>query len=393
MRLTVRSVVANESYLLSDIYPDLRGCGWSGKLFPPHKFLGWVRIGSRRPVAKQLYRRMGGSQAQENEVNTYQWNARNQLTQISQGSTVEMSYAYDAMGRRTSKAVQGSVATQFLYDGANAVQETQGTTINPILVGRGIDERFARNDVTGRTYFLTDLLSSTIALTDPTGAIKEQYSYDPYGNVTPSDTTTGFTNPYQYTGREADTAGLYYYRARYYSPMMGGFISEDPMGPGGGQLTFYGYGGGNPLYFNDPTGRFIPEAVAGLVVGAAWGVVSGLVGGDHGDQLLHDMEVGAVVGGLAGLTDGGSLLADTGVSAGWKAAGVVARVGFNAAGEAARQKLNYGCVNNLGNVAIAGGLSVASDLVGPQKGPGVVKYERPAPCTANEISGAGGHSP
>jgi RHS repeat-associated protein len=149
--------------------------------------------------------------------------------------------------------VQGT-ATQFLYDGANAVQETQGSTINPILVGLNIDERFARNDVIGRTYFLTDQLDSTIALTDPTGAIQQQYSCDPYSNVTASNTTTGFTNPYQYTGREADTAGLYYYRARYYSPMMAGFISEDPIGFGGGQDSFYAYVGGDPLDYIDAFG-------------------------------------------------------------------------------------------------------------------------------------------
>ncbi|QAU24389.1 DUF2778 domain-containing protein [Dyella sp. M7H15-1] len=186
-------------------------------------------------------------------TNTYTWNARNQLAQISQGGAVQLSFSYDAFGRRTSKTVQGT-ATQFLYDGMNAVQETQGGTINPILIGLGIDERFARNDVTGRTYFLTDLLNSTIALTDPTGAIRQRYSYDPYGNVTPSDTTTGFTNPYQYTGREADSPGLYYYRARYYSPMMSGFISEDPITFGGGQLSFYAYVGGNPLSRIDPYG-------------------------------------------------------------------------------------------------------------------------------------------
>jgi RHS repeat-associated protein len=178
---------------------------------------------------------------------------------------VQLAYSYDALGRRTSKILQGT-ATQFLYDGANAMQEMQGSTINPILVGLGIDERFARNDVTGRTYFLTDQLNSTIALTDPTGAIREQYSYDPYGNVTPSDTTTGFTNPYQYTGREADTAGVYYYRARYYSPMMGGFISEDPIGSAGGQPSFYAYVGGDPVSFWDSTGLSATVTVSGNTV-------------------------------------------------------------------------------------------------------------------------------
>jgi RHS repeat-associated protein len=164
-----------------------------------------------------------------------------------------LAYSYDALGRRTSKAIQGA-ATQFLYDGNNAMQETQGSTINPILVGLGTDERFARNDVTGRTYFLADQLNSTMALTDPTGALKEQYSYDPYGNVTQSDATTGFTNPYQYTGREADSPGLYYARARYYSPMMAGFISEDPFEFGGGQASFYGYVDGDPIDLKDPMG-------------------------------------------------------------------------------------------------------------------------------------------
>ncbi len=165
-----------------------------------------------------------------------------------------MSYAYDGLGRRISKAVQGGTPTQFLYSGFNAVQETQGSAINPILIGPGVDERYARNDVTGRTYFLRDALGSTIALTDSTGAIREQYSYDPYGNTTSSDTTTGFTNPYQYTGREADASGLYYYRARYYSPPMGGFISEDPARSAGGQPSYYAYAGGDSIDYVDLLG-------------------------------------------------------------------------------------------------------------------------------------------
>lgn len=202
-------------------------------------------------------------------VNTYTWDARNQLTQISQNGTVEMSFAYDAMGRRISKATQGGTPTQFLYDGAKAVQETQGSTINPILIGPGVDERYARNDVTGRTYFLTDAIGNTIGLTDTIGSIREQYSYDLYGNVTPSDTTTGFTNPYEFMGREADIAGLYYYRARYYSPIMAGFISEDPIGFGGGQLSFTAAFRGDPLDNTDPYGLWSVTVTAIDVVGGA----------------------------------------------------------------------------------------------------------------------------
>ena len=291
-------------------------------------------------------------------TNTYTWNARNQLAQISQNGVAQLSYTYDALGRRTSKTVQGGTPTQYLYDHANAVQETQGNTINPILTGLAIDERFARNDVTGRTYFLTDLLNSTIALTDPNGAIKQQYSYDPYGNVTPSNMATGFTNPYQYTGREADAPGLYYYRARYYSPMMAGFISEDPIAFGGGQLSFYAYAGSDPIMYRDPTGKLLPEAVAGAIVGAAWGLANGLISGDRCGKLWTDIAEGAVVGGLAGLTDGASLLEGGALRTG---AGYLLRGGLNAAGEATRQKINDGSVHDMGAVALAGAGSLISD--------------------------------
>ena len=59
---------------------------------------------------------------------------------------------------------------------------------------------------------------------------------------------------FQYTGRENDGNGLYYYRARYYNPSIGRFISEDPIGFRGG-INFYAYVRNNPTLFKDPTGR------------------------------------------------------------------------------------------------------------------------------------------
>jgi RHS repeat-associated protein len=79
--------------------------------------------------------------------------------------------------------------------------------------------------------YLTDSLGCTIALTDPTGNSQVQYSYDPYGNMNATGSTT---NSYTYTGREFDGLGLYYYRARYYDPATGRFLSEDPTGFAGG---------------------------------------------------------------------------------------------------------------------------------------------------------------
>ncbi|WP_244953579.1 RHS repeat-associated core domain-containing protein [Xanthomonas axonopodis] len=181
---------------------------------------------------------------------SYVWDDRDRLSQITQGGTVIASYSYDALGRRTAKT-EGGATTQYLYDGRNTVQETQGTTINPILTGLGIDQRYARNDTGGRTYFLTDLLGSTRVLTDTTGKAVQRYDYDPYGTTTQS--STAYTNPYQYTGRERDQSGLYYYRARYYKPELARFISEDPLQLAAG-VNSYSYVNASPVASNDPTG-------------------------------------------------------------------------------------------------------------------------------------------
>jgi len=57
------------------------------------------------------------------------------------------------------------------------------------------------------------------------------------------------------TGRENDGTGLYFYRARYYSPTFQRFIAQDPIGFAGGNANLYVYAKNNPLRFRDPYGR------------------------------------------------------------------------------------------------------------------------------------------
>jgi RHS repeat-associated protein len=181
-------------------------------------------------------------------TNSYTWNARNQLASMNFNN---VSFQYDGYGRRTGKTISG-YTTNYLYDGANIVQELSGTTPTANLLSGGIDEVFTRTDANGTANFLRDALGSTVALTDNGGTSLATYAYESFGNT--SVTSGSSANPYQYTGRENDGTGLFFYRARYYNPSLQRFISEDPIGFGGGQANLYAYVGNSPLNLIDPTG-------------------------------------------------------------------------------------------------------------------------------------------
>ena len=61
-------------------------------------------------------------------------------------------------------------------------------------------------------------------------------------------------NSTKFTGREDDGAGLYYSRARYYSPQQQRFISGDPISFAGGGTNLYAYVGNSPTNYTDPSG-------------------------------------------------------------------------------------------------------------------------------------------
>jgi RHS repeat-associated protein len=103
------------------------------------------------------------------------------------------------------------------------------TVLATILPGLGIDEFLMRTDVVAgvTSNFLTDALGSPVAVTDETGSVQTEYTYEPFGRT--AFTGASNSSSYQYTGRENDGTGLYYYRARYYHPELQRFISEDPL--------------------------------------------------------------------------------------------------------------------------------------------------------------------
>src|SRR5207244_2773519 len=92
--------------------------------------------------------------------------------------------------------------------------------------------------------------------------LSTQYTYEPFGKT--STIGTASPNVAQFTGRENDNTGLYYYRARFYSPLTGRFITEDPIGFVGGDANLYGYVGNNPINQIDPLGLSSTQSYASI---------------------------------------------------------------------------------------------------------------------------------
>lgn len=186
------------------------------------------------------------------------WNQKGQLTNVTGAAAGPIEYRYDAMGRRVSKIVN-SVTTNYLYDGLNLIAELDGDNSNaPIAwyVYAGLDRPLARVAADGSVvYYHQDILGSVIALTDASGSVVTTYNYSPFGKTEVTHVSGQVDQPFQFTGREYDPeTGLYFYRARYYSPIMRRFISADPLRFGGGDVNWYAYVGGNPVNFKDPQG-------------------------------------------------------------------------------------------------------------------------------------------
>jgi len=101
------------------------------------------------------------------------------------------------------------------------------------------------------TYYHQDGLGSVTTLSSAAGSLANTYVFDSFGKLNSS--TGSLVNPFRYTAREFDQeTGIYEYRARYYDPQTGRFISEDPVEFQGG-ADFYAYVANNPINYIDPS--------------------------------------------------------------------------------------------------------------------------------------------
>lgn len=191
-------------------------------------------------------------------VNTYGWTWGNRLATATRAG-MTASYDYDSDDRRTKKIVNG-VMTRTLWSGVDEVAEADASGallryIVPDGSGR-MDGRLAVVEAsTGLvTWLHTDHQGSVVATSNDAGQVVSTATYSPHGEIGSATGLPPAGSPFGYTGRQYDAeTGLYQYRARYYSPRLGVFLSTDPIGTKD-DPNLYLYVNADPVNHTDPTG-------------------------------------------------------------------------------------------------------------------------------------------
>ncbi len=198
------------------------------------------------------------------------WNTLGQLLSVATNGAFAESYTYGPLGRRVS-TTDASGTTYHVYDGDHCAADTDasGNILRSYTWGLGIDNLLAITVYsaagTNSYYAVKDHLGSVQALVDASGAVAESYSYDAWGTVVIRNSAGSVVqasplgNRFLFQGREFSSATeFYFFRARWYAPEFGRWLSPDPIGLEGG-LNLYEFCANNPVCFRDPSGEDVAD--------------------------------------------------------------------------------------------------------------------------------------
>lgn len=223
--------------------------------YTPNGLNQYSQVGSD-PIAYDA----NGNLADDNYTD-FAYDPANMLVSASGGNNATL--RYDPLGR-LFEVDDGTDVTQFLYDGSDLVGEYSdaGTLLGRYVHGAGAgDDPLIAYDGAGVAnsalrQLYADRLGSIVLTSDHLGASLQPSTYGPWGIPGSSNAGIGAAGEgrFQYTGQAwLPELGLYHYKARAYSPVLGRFMQPDPIGYGDG-LNMYAYVGNNPLNGLDPTG-------------------------------------------------------------------------------------------------------------------------------------------
>jgi len=256
------------------------------------------------------------------EVTNYIYSSENQLKsfKVVENGVLkkEVTYLYDALGRRVAKNVRDLTAEsdpiktfnrRYVYDGQEILLEYNGNNqllarythsglrtddvLAADVTSDGVSAGLAQNS--GSYQYLKDAQGTVTDVADSSGNKLQQYVYSAFGELLGIKDAYGadvsaappVRTSYSYTGREYDSeSGMLYYRARYYLPEIGRFLQQDG---NAGELNVpitlvrYVYAQNSPLNYGDPLGEFTLSLGGLLGLGAGVGGVLGF-----GVAFAHD---------------------------------------------------------------------------------------------------------
>lgn len=211
------------------------------------------------------------------ETSSYAYDAIGSTTTRAIAGEAEQTLAWDAEGRLTG-VTQAESTSSYVYtaDGERLVRKQGGTTTVYLPGGQELTLTTATSTVTALRYYSfhgqtvavrTDKTGSSVSslVNDPHGtaelsianatAVITKRLLDPYGSLRGA-AADAWSGDHGFLDKPVDATGLVSVGARYYEPDVGRFISVDPVMELGTpqQWAAFAYGNNNPLAYSDPTG-------------------------------------------------------------------------------------------------------------------------------------------